>query len=199
MHRTLGQGKARSLGRRGCLLPGMPLCTPPPRRPRRRPGPCGPEVRWLQMRVMRPIATARRPCGRFRGPLGKAPGKPVSISGCPVTLQPAARGVGKAPGGGQRHGQQRPGHLPKRCPWPAHPGETTMSAGGEDARSCGGPSACLSASQNPSRMGAWWCSAVERPPLAQGMILGSRIQSRIWLPAQSLRLPLPLSLSLCLS
>ena len=42
---------------------------------------------------------------------------------------------------------------------------------------------------------------VEHLPLAQGVILGSGIESCIWLPAWSLLLPLPMSLllSLCLS
>ena len=44
-------------------------------------------------------------------------------------------------------------------------------------------------------------SVVECLPWAQGMILGLGIQSRIRLPARSLLLPLPMSLSLsvCLS
>ena len=48
------------------------------------------------------------------------------------------------------------------------------------------------------RMGG---SAAEHLPLAQGVILGSRIKSRIGLPAWSLLLPLPVSLplSLCVS
>ena len=42
-------------------------------------------------------------------------------------------------------------------------------------------------------------SAVVHLPLAQGMILGSRIESRIRLPVWSLLLPLPMSLPLSLS
>ena len=51
---------------------------------------------------------------------------------------------------------------------------------------------------NKGHMGG---SAVEHLPLAQGMIPGPEIESRIGLPARSLLLPLPMSLllSLCLS
>ena len=41
--------------------------------------------------------------------------------------------------------------------------------------------------------------AVERLPSAQGMILGSEIEFHIWLLAESLLLPLPMSLPLSLS
>ena len=49
---------------------------------------------------------------------------------------------------------------------------------------------------HPGRLGA---SAVEHLPLAQGMILGSGIESHIGLPAWSLLLPLPMSLPHSLS
>ena len=44
------------------------------------------------------------------------------------------------------------------------------------------------------------CSGVERPPSAQGVTPGSRIESRVGLPTWSLLLPLPgcLYLSVCL-
>ena len=48
------------------------------------------------------------------------------------------------------------------------------------------------------RLGYLGGSAVRRLPLAQGMIPGSGIESRIRLPARSLLLPLPMSLLLYL-
>ena len=51
-------------------------------------------------------------------------------------------------------------------------------------------------SKNEGRLGG---SAVERLPLAQGMIQGSRIESHIRLPTGSLLLPLPMSLPLSVS
>ena len=42
-------------------------------------------------------------------------------------------------------------------------------------------------------------SAIEHLPSAQGVILGSRIESLFGLPAESLILPLPVSLPLSLS
>ena len=47
-------------------------------------------------------------------------------------------------------------------------------------------------------MGCLGGSAVERLPLAQGVIPGSRIKARIGLPGWSLLLPLPVSLPLSL-
>ena len=56
----------------------------------------------------------------------------------------------------------------------------------------------LLGNKNRDRGQPWWLSGLELPS-DWGMILGTRIESRIRLPAWSLLLPLPVSLTLSLS